>query len=170
MSRKKSDKSQLDVRFPICWRLLHYWETKGWTQEEFAKKVGLSRSAISEIANQKHNVKADKLALIIQRTDISAEWLFTGEGDMYARESRSPPFEWPPEIDPYMRRTAEVLTSGTKTAKALMSNIDEFWEKVQMHKAQAGRQAPGAGKEDGATDEGQSGAGGRPGASGRKAM
>lgn len=50
----------------------------------FEKKIEVGNAAISSIIKRKSNPSGDILSKILKAfPDISAEWLFTGEGDMY---------------------------------------------------------------------------------------
>lgn len=61
-------------------------ESKKLTQEEFGKRLGLSRAAVTNLEdaeNRLPNGIPESTILLISRTfNIHSEWLRTGEGDM----------------------------------------------------------------------------------------
>jgi len=50
-------------------------ETRGWSQEELAKKISLSREALSHIENGKRFIKADELGYFADALDVSSDEL-----------------------------------------------------------------------------------------------
>ena len=53
------------------------------TMEDFGKRVGLSKAAISQIESGKNNLSDVAIKAICQEYGISETWLRTGEGEMY---------------------------------------------------------------------------------------
>ncbi len=63
-------------------------KAKKLTLEEFGKKVGLGRSAMSNIETAARNV-TDQMSLSICREfGVNEEWLRTGEGEMFLKRTR----------------------------------------------------------------------------------
>ena len=61
----------------------------GLTMEQFGKRVGLSKSAISLIEEwQKRNDRADS-CVYLPRVGVNGMWLRTGEGEMFDQSTES---------------------------------------------------------------------------------
>lgn len=56
----------------------------GLTMEEFGKKLGVTKNAISQIESEKRNVTTQMEVSICNIFDINETWLRTGEGEMKA--------------------------------------------------------------------------------------
>lgn len=67
------------------------------TQDVFASKIGLSRSAISNIENGNRSITERVISDICREFNISKEWLRTGEGDMFVEPSSF-------SLDEYVKR------------------------------------------------------------------
>ena len=53
------------------------------SQEEFAKKLGLSRNFINQAENRKKNFSDRTISDICRKFSVNEEWLRTGVGDMF---------------------------------------------------------------------------------------
>lgn len=53
------------------------------SQEQFAKKIGLSRNFINQVETNKKNISDRTIKDICREFAINEEWLRTGKGDMY---------------------------------------------------------------------------------------
>jgi len=62
-------------------------KTLGLSQEEFGKKIGLSKSGISNIESGTRNVTDKHIKLVCSEFPVNEEWLKTGEGKMKQRTS-----------------------------------------------------------------------------------
>ena len=56
-------------------RIKQLRKTKGWLQDELAKKVGLSRESLSAVENNRRQIKADELSLFADSLDVSSDQL-----------------------------------------------------------------------------------------------
>ena len=64
-------------------RIKELRKSLGLTLEEFGKKLGVGKSAISNIENGSRNL-TDQMALSIRREfNVREEWLRDGTGDMF---------------------------------------------------------------------------------------
>ena len=59
-----------DIYKRIGFNLLKQRRLKGWTQEQFAERSGVSRSRISKMENGKENFNIESLFLIAQSLEI----------------------------------------------------------------------------------------------------
>lgn len=57
----------------------------GITLEEFGKKVGVTKTAISTIENGKRGVTSQMSISICREFNVNKEWLETGEGEMFVK-------------------------------------------------------------------------------------
>ena len=103
-------------------------EGKKLTQEEFGKRLGISRGAVTNLEdaeNRLPNGISESTILLICRTfNVQSEWLRTGEGDMFRYpqpEERFKAFveEHTPDESPYFKSLA-VMAAKCWT--------DEQWE------------------------------------------
>ena len=58
------------------------------TQEEFGKRIGYTRGAVTNIELQKVEPKPLMLDLICREFNVNEQWLRTGEGEMFVQHSR----------------------------------------------------------------------------------
>lgn len=70
-------------------RIIEIRKYYGLNQEQFAKKLKLSRSFINQIEVGKRNVSDRTITDICREFHVSETWLRTGEGEMFTAVSRS---------------------------------------------------------------------------------
>lgn len=83
MSTKKFNKSKKD--FPVGRRLRTYLEEMGIKSIDLIKKTGIAPATVSEAINEKRDLTASKVELIVRHTDVDPMWLLTGQGGMIRR-------------------------------------------------------------------------------------
>ena len=59
------------------------------TQDQFAKQIGISASALSQIENGMTNASEQTLILVCERFRVIDEWLRYGEGEMFVSQDNS---------------------------------------------------------------------------------
>lgn len=59
------------------------------SQDEFGKKLGVTRGAITNIELNKTEPKPLFVELICNTFDVNEEWLKTGKGEMFVQKTRS---------------------------------------------------------------------------------
>lgn len=71
-------------------RILQFLQSEQISSTQFADAIGVQRSSISHILSGRNNPSFDFIRKMLQKyTEIRAEWLILGEGEMYKRvESR----------------------------------------------------------------------------------
>lgn len=67
----------------VALRIIQLRKTLNLTQDDFASKIGISRSALSLIENQHCEVTESNKILISNLFHVNRVWLETGEGDMF---------------------------------------------------------------------------------------
>jgi transcriptional regulator with XRE-family HTH domain len=80
VSRAKSRAKHLSVDWVAVGRRIREMRGFDMTQEEFAKRVGISQNYLSTIERGKVEIGAEILLRICQEFAKSVEWLLTGEG------------------------------------------------------------------------------------------
>lgn len=60
----------------------------GLSQEEFGKRLGVTRGAVTNIELNKVEPKPLFVSLICREFDVNEDWLKTGEGEMFIQLSR----------------------------------------------------------------------------------
>ena len=59
------------------------------TLEKFGKKLGVGKTAISNIENETRNLTEQMLLSICREFNVNEDWLRTGEGEMFKERSPS---------------------------------------------------------------------------------
>ncbi|MCW7459570.1 helix-turn-helix domain-containing protein [Leptospira bandrabouensis] len=79
----ESEKKYLDIssRFSLFFKAVNI------TQDDFAKKLGVSRSNISSWQGGKHGISSAAIKAMEHEFKLNPLWLLTGEGDMFKHES-----------------------------------------------------------------------------------
>ena len=67
-------------------RLALLRKTLSLTMEEFGKRVGVTRSAISNIENGKRNLTDQMILSICREFNANENWIKTGQGEMFTPE------------------------------------------------------------------------------------
>lgn len=62
----------------------------GLTQKDMAEKLGVQKSVISEIESGKRDVSKNVIVSLIKSFGVSADWLLTGEGEMFQQDKKLP--------------------------------------------------------------------------------
>lgn len=70
-------------------RIISLRESLKVNQEEFAKRIGVSRNFISLVETGKRNLSDRTIADICREFDVNEIWLRTGEGEMFMPKSRT---------------------------------------------------------------------------------
>lgn len=58
-------------------------------ETELAKKVGIAQRTVNNYMNGKRKISFDFIIKIVTIFDLDANWLITGEGEMYKKEMES---------------------------------------------------------------------------------
>lgn len=97
-------------------RLIFALNLRGINQNTLAKKMGVSRSAISQIcSNKTKNISADLATRICKELKINPFWLVLGEG--------KPEIETSGDISPLEGDLVELISSLPEPAKQMSVNI-----------------------------------------------
>lgn len=86
------------------------------SQEEFGKKLGVTKTAISKLENGERNITDQMMLSIIREFSVNESWLRSGEGNMFV--------EVPPE-DEYFKAAAEISKANDKLG---MQILIEYWK------------------------------------------
>lgn len=70
-------------------RILSLRESLGVNQEEFAKRIGVSRNFISLVETGKRNLSDRTISDICREFNVNETWIRTGEGEMFTQMSRT---------------------------------------------------------------------------------
>lgn len=66
-------------------RIIALRKTLKLSQEEFGKKIGISKSGVSSIENNQRNVTDKHIKLLTLECNVNENWLRTGEGEMFIK-------------------------------------------------------------------------------------
>lgn len=99
-------------------------QSLGLSQDEFGRRLGVTRGAVTNIELNKVDPKPLFVDLICREFNVSEEWLRTGEGEMFKPKSRNE------ELYEFANKVAN-SDSGSIQAQllAVMARLtDEQWE------------------------------------------
>ena len=99
-------------------RIRQLRKTLGLTQDEFGRRLGVTRGAITNIELDKVEVKPLFLDLICREFNASETWLRTGEGEMF----RKPP----DEIGYYVEELLEYNGKGNPFYDAILEMVKKY--------------------------------------------
>lgn len=85
MSNKLTQYTSTGSRIVFCRK------EKGLSQQEFADIIGVSRGYIGDIERNRSDPSSNFLTLLASRLNISADWVLTGEGEIYRNNQRLNP-------------------------------------------------------------------------------
>jgi transcriptional regulator with XRE-family HTH domain len=68
-------------------RIKVYRDTIGLNQKDFAEKIGMSASYVSEIESGKHGIGFSFLIRLASAVNINLNWLLTGKGNIFVKDS-----------------------------------------------------------------------------------
>lgn len=110
-------------------RIKNLRKTLKMTMDEFGARLGVTKSAISNVENE-HRALTDQMAKSISREfGVREEWLRTGEGDMFAEL----------DLDAELSQWAEKMLSGQKGdfrqrfVRLLARLSDDQWKKLEEY-------------------------------------
>ena len=113
-------------------RIKQLREALGKTQAEFAELLDKKgHPVIAKWEGGKRQIRHSDILLITHLTSVNANWLLTGEGEMFLGRSKdTPPFIPPPKSGPHFGPFAAALgyyldksPRGTQTVLARMANV-----------------------------------------------
>lgn len=102
-------------------RIRQLRKTLGLTLEDFGAKVGVGKTAISNIENGKRNLTDQMFLSICREWNVNEEWLRTGEGEMFVEMDKEDLLmQWAgkmlgDETDSFKRNFVKVLMSLTES-------------------------------------------------------
>ena len=104
-------------------RLKELRKILGLTQQEFADRLGIKRNAVTNYEVGRNSPAVIVVSLICREFNVSEAWLRTGEGEPFAKKSRSD------EIREYVDRIQGVNdTFKAQFAAALAALEEEDWK------------------------------------------
>ena len=101
----------------------------GLTMEQFGKRVGLSKSAISLIESGKNGTTEQTVASICREFGVNGMWLRTGEGEMFDQSTESSLDRLAAEYHLDERKKAiisAVLKLSTADQEAILRYVDSL--------------------------------------------
>jgi transcriptional regulator with XRE-family HTH domain len=69
-------------------RIRELRQTLGLTQQNFADSIGVSKQYLSRVENGLTDLSKEKVQLICQKYNVSADWLFSGLGNMFLSDEK----------------------------------------------------------------------------------
>ncbi|NLJ00123.1 MAG: helix-turn-helix transcriptional regulator [Bacteroidales bacterium] len=97
------------------------------TPARFADKLEINRAIISHILNGRNNPSLDVVTRILNEMSyINAEWLLTGEGNMYKKEENEDPSPMEPDLFSQGRAKPEEPTVTPEKSKGSSVNSPDY--------------------------------------------
>lgn len=90
---------------------------RGFSQEEFGKRLGVTKSTISNIETGRFNLTDSMVKLICKEFNIDENWLRTGEGNMEPTVSQAEAY----------RRAADAVASGSHEMDRIVRGIITYY-------------------------------------------
>lgn len=97
------------------------------TDSEFAKAGGVSKSTFSNYINGNSQPKQEALTLWVQKYGLNANWILTGEGEMFLEEGAKAQPEAPKEDAP----VTDPIAQRIETTAKWLEKIGAPPEKIQ---------------------------------------
>lgn len=118
-------------------------EEIGLTLEKFGKRLGVGKSAISDIENGRNNVSEQMFNSICREFDVNPSWLRDGSGEMFVERSRNDLIE--SFIGDILANESEGFRTRLITAMAKMDEkgweaLERFCREVMAEEAAAEKQ------------------------------
>lgn len=117
-----SAKNDISARFIEAYEALLI-EKKVSDKRDFATKLGISASMITEISKGRSSVGTSAIQNIVSQFNINADWLLTGRGEMFSDESVEPVKQQPIISD-------ERLVSQGVTPELIMELLNRITEQA----------------------------------------
>jgi len=102
---------------------------KGLTLDEFGKRVGVQKSAVSKIERAETNVTDQMRRSICREFGVSEAWLRTGEGEPYEEQTRNAALE--AELRTYFRNEPDEFRE--KLIRLLLRLPTEHWDVLKKY-------------------------------------
>lgn len=90
---------------------------RGFSQEEFGKRLGVTKSTISNIETGRFNLTDSMVKLICKEFNVDENWLRTGEGNMEPTVSQAEAY----------RRAADAVASGSHEMDRIVRGIITYY-------------------------------------------
>lgn len=104
-------------------RIKEVRKTLGLSQEEFGRRLGVTRGAVTNIEFNKVEPKPLFVELLCREFDVNETWLRTGDGPMFIEKSRDE------ELADFFGRVLSEESDLRRRLLAVMSRLDvEEWE------------------------------------------
>lgn len=99
------------------------------TQDEVGKKIGVTRSALSNIEKGNRNLTEQMLISICREFNVNEEWLRTGIGEMFneAPDSLIEQVALEYDLDDFQKK---ILTEYLSLSKSQKNAVKEFMKKI----------------------------------------
>ncbi len=109
-------------------RIKQIRKLKNLTQQEFANRLGIKRSTISNYEMGRNNPVDSVISLICREFNVNEEWLRNGTGDMFLPENRQ--YEIEKAVRNLFTGEADSFKSRFITMLAKLSTSD--WERLEL--------------------------------------
>lgn len=90
---------------------------RGFSQEEFGKRLGVTKSTISNIETGRFNLTDSMVKLICKEFNVDETWLRTGEGNMEPTVSQAEAY----------RRAADAVATGSHEMDRIVRGIITYY-------------------------------------------
>lgn len=111
-------------------RLKKFRQSKGLNQKEFGILLDKKEHQVRDMESGKVEISSSFAKLLYYEFKINPSWMLSGEGDMYLPSVER--VSYPDEIQRYLDMAAHVLQSPHNDSHSLKSNIESFFEAVNL--------------------------------------
>lgn len=124
-----------DAKNDVLNRFIEIREQSGLSLNAFCASIDMKQSTIF---NQVNNFKSLSLETVLKTlaaySDISAEWLLRGSGDMFLTKTEEEPKEEEPKTDTRLEALLDTITLLNETIKTKNATIDALQAELSQNK------------------------------------
>lgn len=116
-------------------------------KRDFATKLEISSSMVTEITKGRSSVGTSAIQNIVLQFNISADWLLTGRGEMFANESSTLNAQQPIIADEHLAAqevTPEIITELLNRITEQAAEIGKLNEQIRQMQNRLGKDASDA--------------------------
>jgi transcriptional regulator with XRE-family HTH domain len=121
-------------------RIAEYRKSMGLSQQQLAETINVSRSYLGDIEAGRSEPSANFLTSLVKQTDVSSDWLLTGEGPMRRSGAGNSPTPTDPEraamltlyeaLDPDQRREILQVAQEKKRLNEVERQLAELLQRL----------------------------------------
>lgn len=127
-----------DAKDAVLGRLVEFKENCGIQWKAFSAFIGMKQNTISNQVIGQRSLSLDTiLCTLAAYTDLSAEWLLRGQGEMFLTKTEEEPKVEEPKADNRLEALIDTITLLQETIKMKNATIDALQAELSQYKHKA---------------------------------